>query len=505
MDLSQIMEVRQGEFDLLPRHRGVVRLDAQLIEGFTAKYLLSKYDSPVPIPDFHRSMWEVYCRPDTRVLFAAPRSHAKSTGITHTCALAELCFGTSDYILLVSDTEGQASLFLQDIAREFNDNELLRQDFGFKGWQVESKTELEGEFTHGYFRIEAKGAEQRIRGRKWRNKRPNLILIDDLESDEAVENQERRAKLRRWFYNALLPALSDTGRMRYSGTVLHFDSLLYRLLHDPGWTRVYMKSHNEDYSQILWADRFPELRLRSIKAQYARDHNLAGYSQEYLNHPIDESDSYFMKDDVKYVGLDEVPSGLTYYSAADFAISSKLRADFTVMATMGYAEDGMLYVVDIQRGKWDSLEIMNKVFNIHKQYSPELFVVEDGAIYKTLSPMLKSEMFQRREFPRVYPVTPIQDKETRARPLQFRFRADGVRIVKADWNVDLEMELLQFPRGKHDDQVDALAWITRVLDKLIAIPASTPYKGRYEEDGDMTERGTLNRFNRTGTNSRTGY
>lgn len=56
------------------------------------------------------------------------------------------------------------------------------------------------------FRI-TKGAEQKIRGLKWNNKRPDLIICDDLENDEIVLNKERRAKFKRWFYALCLAVL----------------------------------------------------------------------------------------------------------------------------------------------------------------------------------------------------------------------------------------------------------------------------------------------------------
>ena len=70
-------------------------------------------------------------------------------------------------------------------------------------------------FTDGTeFRIAAKGSEQKMRGLKWNNKRPDLIVGDDLENDEIVLNTERRQKFKRWFYGALVPSLSQTGVIR---------------------------------------------------------------------------------------------------------------------------------------------------------------------------------------------------------------------------------------------------------------------------------------------------
>jgi phage terminase large subunit-like protein len=64
-----------------------------------------------------------------------------------------------------------------------------------------------------------------------------------------------------------------------------------------------------------------------------------------------------------------------------------------------------------------------------------------------------------------------KDKTTRSRSIQARMRAHGVKFAKdADWYPTFENECLTFPRGKHDDQVDAFAYLGMMLDKLIEAP-----------------------------------
>src|SRR5690606_22145584 len=122
----------------------------------------------------------------------------------------------------------------------------------------------------GYrFRIMAKGAEQKLRGLKWANQRPDLIVCDDMENDEAILNSDRREKFRRWFFGALRPARASNGKIIVIGTILHMDSLLERLMQPqtghkliyedlksysnekkPIWRAVKYKAHNEDFSSI---------------------------------------------------------------------------------------------------------------------------------------------------------------------------------------------------------------------------------------------------------------
>jgi predicted phage terminase large subunit-like protein len=124
------------------------------------------------------------------------------------------------------------------------------------------------------------------------------------------------------------------------------------------------------------------------------------------------------------------------------------------------------------------------MFSIQTRYKPELFIVESGNIEKALGPFLNKEMHDRNTYINLYPMVPTKDKLSRARSLQARLRAGGIRFDKgASWYPSLEDEMVRFPKDRHDDQVDALSWIGLVLDKIINAP--TPQEladDEYEED-----------------------
>ena len=133
---------------------------AEALYGFTAGFLAAKYDNPKPIPDFHKEMWALCCSDTPKVAIAAPRSHAKSTAITHAFILAMVCMKIKSFVLLVSDTEGQAAEFLGDIKAELNENNVLKDYFKIKRIIKDSETNIIVEFSDGdRFRIVAKGAE----------------------------------------------------------------------------------------------------------------------------------------------------------------------------------------------------------------------------------------------------------------------------------------------------------------------------------------------------------
>jgi len=456
-------------------------LDAEMVYGFTGTCLVNRFDSPKPIPSFHKELWELCCSGKPKVAIAAPRGHAKSTSITLSYLLASLLFRESKYAVIVSDTEGQAKQFLGDLKAELLENEDLKKFFGISHLLKETETIIILEFEDGWqFRVDVKGSEQKVRGLKWRNRRPDLIVCDDLENDEIVMNQERREKFRNWFYKALIPCLSDEGRIIVVGTILHLDSVLERILNDPHWETARYAAHNEDFTEILWPEKFDEERLKAIRASYVAQGMPEGYSQEYLNYPIDESTAYFRRDDFRYFDRGELDySRLEYYSAADFAISEKEKADFTAITTVGVDDKSNIYVVDVRRGRWDANEIIENLFAVQQRYKPSLFTMEEGMIRKSLGPFIKEKMMETGIFLNMNPLVPVKDKQTRARSIQARLRQGTVWFDgRADWYAPLEQEMIRFPRDAHDDMVDSLAWIGLTLDSIV--PGRTIEE--YEDD-----------------------
>lgn len=155
----------------------MTKLNADVLEGFTNSILRKGFDSATGTPDFHRTMWEYCTSPDHFVAIAAPRSHAKSTAITHAYTLAALLFRERDYAIVVSETVAQSVQFLGDIKKELLDNEDLRELFGVDCLIKDTEEDLICRMKDGHlFRVQAKGAEQKVRGLKWKSKRPNLIV-----------------------------------------------------------------------------------------------------------------------------------------------------------------------------------------------------------------------------------------------------------------------------------------------------------------------------------------
>lgn len=458
------------------------------LAGFVNGFLLARYDSPVPIPGFHRDIWDIIASGKKRIAIAAPRYHAKSTAITHAVTLFMFLFRISRYGIIVSDTESQASQFLGDIKNELLENEDIRNTFGVKRIIKDAITDIIVEMEDGYkFRIQALGAEQKIRGRKWNNTRPDYVIGDDLENDEMVENDERRAKSKTWFFKALLPSISRTGIIIIVGTILHMDSILMNLMNNKSWTSKLYRAHTsfDDFSGLLWPELWPEERLRSTRQEYIDAGYAEGYAQEYLNDPTAHDEAFFKREDFKEIEDEMKKLPLSWVASMDLAISDIDKSAYTVICIGGLDEFRRLQIRHIIRDRFggDANEIINTMFEVQKLYGIEWWKIERGQIERTLMGPLNERMLSTGTYLNIVPGVPTKDKRSRARAIQARMRAGGVYFDKdADWYPTFEQELLQFPKGMYKDQVDAIAWLGIAINELNEGPTK-----RELEDEDYEE------------------
>lgn len=449
-----------------------MKLTSELVESFSGLFLSPRYDSAQPTPDFHREGWTRYCSDHPACATAAPRNHAKSTAFTHDFILANVCFRTEDYIILVGSSEEMAVEHLGDIRNELAENEELRSHFKILRFVTEQKTDIIVECEDGHqFRIIARGAEQKIRGRKWRGKRPGLIVFDDIEDDEQVENKDRRRKFRRWFFRACKQALRDRGRIRGHGTILDEDSLLNHLIKNKSWNSKLYKAHKSfsDFSQILWPEKFPESRLRAIQQEFVSEGDAAGYSQEYLNDPRDNDEAYLRKEDFLSMKEEDYETWKRYHCGVDFAISKQDTANRTSFTVGGVDLANFINIVDQRTARMQSPQIVETFFEVDLRWNRDVnFTVESGQIWLAIEPLLLIEMRKRDHFLSITAIRPISDKKTRGRPLQKRHRSGGVKYdKKASWYQEHEDELLLFTGDSEallDDQFDSEALLVRGID-----------------------------------------
>jgi predicted phage terminase large subunit-like protein len=513
------------------------KLTAKAIEGFARALLIKHFDDPSPTPEFHRELWELCCSDHPLVAIAAPRGHAKSTAISFVYTLAAVLFRQSKFVILVSDTEGQAQLFLDAIKQALQTNLDLIQLFGVKQFELDTKTDIIVRMEDGHrFRIIAKGSGQRVRGLLWDHYRPDLIIGDDLENDEIVMNDERREDFRLWIINALLPIRGPNGKVRLVGTILHLDSFLARVTPLEGERdteevvrglkfesknkkkmfrgvlyKAHVGSHPSEIKSkrdMLWPDRFNEQwYLEKYDAAKEIGHP-EGYAQEYLNRPLDEALAFFRKSDLlpwsieDRAAISEARRPLVFYAGGDLAITEKEKADYTAFVIVGIDSNGIMYIMDVIRERMDGRKIVDEIIKLQKRWNLQWFALEQDKTAKSILPFLREEMIKpENSIVNIIPIIPHTDKTARAYSMQGRMRIGAVKFNKAaDYYPILESELLTFPRGRHDDQVDALSCIGLALQKLSA--ANTLEE---EIENEISEQEELVLSGNDGRSATTGY
>jgi predicted phage terminase large subunit-like protein len=505
-----------------------MKLTADVIQGFVGAVLASQFDGQAASPPFHKECWELCCSNEKYVAIAAPRGHAKSTAITLGYGLATLLFRDRKFMLLVSDTESQASMFLGLYKQELQNNQDLinlfgikRNDKGVVQFVKDTESDIVVECNDGHrFRVIAKGAEQKLRGLIWNGSRPDIILCDDMENDELVMNKERRDKMRRWFDGALVPSLSDRGVIRMVGTILHSDSLLEGFMPNPSerttvseglkqyttkrtvWKALKYRAHSPDFKRLLWPEKKTAEQFEMLYEEAQRKGMTDTYSREYLNYPIDEAVSFFKRGDFLGRTEEDKSKKLNYYVTVDLAISEEERADYSVFIVAGVDEGKILHIVDVIRERLDGRDIVDTLMALQRAYDPVAVGIEDMQVSKSIGPFLREEMIAQNTFLSLVPLKHGgKDKVTRARSIQARMRAHGVKFSKEDdWFFNFEQECLTFPRGKHDDQVDAFAYLGLMLDLLIQAPTDV-------EEAEMEYEDELRRsdFYNQGRSAVTGY
>lgn len=207
------------------------------------------------------------------------------------------------------------------------------------------------------------------------------------------------------------------------------------------------------------------------------------WSALYQQQPAPDEGLYFKREWFRY--YDELPKHLRFYGASDYAVTAD-GGDWTVHATGGVDPEDNLYLVDLWRHQTDSNVWIDALCDLIKLRKPLMWAEESGQILKSLGPFIDRRMRERKAFCAREQFTCASDKPTRARSFQARMAMGKVYLPSsAPWLADLLAELLSFPAGVHDDAVDTLGLMGRLLDKMVG--GKAPKKD--EKPIDRWERG----------------
>jgi len=306
-----------------------------------------------------------------------------------------------------------------------------------------------------------------------------LVLDDLLKNSAEAESATLRDSAWDWYTSTARTRLAPGGGILAVGTRWHHDDPMGRL--EAGSTDFgdvfdvvrypAIATHDEPHrkaGEALHPERYDVKELRAIQASVGPDVWEALYQQN----PTPDTGGYFDLSFFRY--FSETPPLLRTFAAFDLAIGKKERSDYTVGVVGGLDVEGNLYLLDLIRDRLDSTQIVDAIFAMHAKHKTFLLGIEHGQLGMAISPLINARCMAERIYDlSVKDLMPGRsDKESRARTLQGMIRQGRVRFPEfADWMGELKTEFAQFPSGKHDDQVDALAYLALMVAE---IPAPRP-------------------------------
>ena len=213
--------------------------------------------------------------------------------------------------------------------------------------------------------------------------------------------------------------------------------------------------------EALHPDRYNRQRLLRIKKTMP----VRFWSAQFQQNPVPDDGAYFSAAQLRRA---PVPEDMRYCRVIcpwDFAISEKQTNDYTVGGALIHDPDDHIHVAEIVRFRsGNALEIVNAMIALAKRWAHTnlTLCVEDGQIWRTMKVLFDKRCAEEKFYPSVQVMKPVTDKLARARPLQGRLQ-HGTVTFNADpsadnWYMTCRAEMLRFPAGAHDDQIDMLAW-----------------------------------------------
>jgi predicted phage terminase large subunit-like protein len=297
----------------------------------------------------------------------------------------------------------------------------------------------------------------------------NFLILDDPLNALQAMNAGARASVRRWYDHTFSTRLNDKKR----GVIvlvmqrLHADDLTSHLIEKGGFTHLSLPAiapvqelidfgcvtKIREAGEILHPKREDETLLERAKIELGAQ----AFSAQYQQQPLPEQGSMMRREWFARHAL--VPENATrIVQSWDTAIKAQNHNDASVCLTFAEGE-GKSFLIDAQTMRLEYPDLKRRTRELAEQFKPQAILVEDKASGQQLLQDLKRET--------TLPIIACMssaNKITRFAAVSAMIEAGRLSLPhNAPWLAAFEQELLEFPHGKHDDQVDAL---TQYLDFL---------------------------------------
>jgi len=310
--------------------------------------------------------------------------------------------------------------------------------------------------------------------------RAKFGLIDDpIRSRQDADSDLIRDRIWDWYINDFRTRLVPGAREVLIQTRWHEDDLAGRALNHSDWHVISLPAIAEDNDPLgryvgepLWTDGdygYGQQLLDLQKNTPART-----WSALYQQRPAPEEGDYFKSEWLRPYDKAPARETMRIYGASDYAVTAD-GGDYTVHAVVGIDPEGRMYLLDMWRKQVSSDVWIEAFCDMVSNWKPIGWAEEQGQIRAAIGPALDRRIRERKTYV-VRDAFPTRgDKAVRAQSIRARMGSEGLYVpLHATWFPEFRSEMLSFPAGKHDDQVDALGLIGQLLDRMI--------KGRKPED-----------------------
>ncbi len=224
---------------------------------------------------------------------------------------------------------------------------------------------------------------------------------------------------------------------------------------------------NREIGETLWPEWFTEEHFSVFKK------NIRTWNALFQQKPAPDDGIYFQMDwfgnryDVKPELKD-----LNIYMTGDYAVTEEQESskdpDYTVIGVWGVDSKDDKYLLDWFVGKVDILKIVERFIHFVKKYKPIAHCAEQGTIRRVLEALLRKEMRKQEAHTLLQWSASVGDKSAKARSFQALAQNGEIRLprnLEQTNNGDIIItHLKKFPAGKHDDAVDMMSELGRMID-----------------------------------------
>lgn len=321
--------------------------------------------------------------------------------------------------------------------------------------------------------------------------RAKLGLIDDpIRSRQDADSELIRDRIWDWYINDFRTRLVPGAAEILIQTRWHEDDLAGRALQHSDWTVLSLPAVAEEndplgreFGEPLWDDdsygygeQLQELR----KNTPART-----WSALYQQRPAPEEGDYFKSEWLRPYVKAPARETMRVYGGSDYAVTAD-GGDYTVHVVVGLDPEGRMYLLDLWRKQASADEWIEAFCDLVTAWRPIGWAEETGQIRSGVGPFLDRRARERKAYVVRDQFPTRGDKAVRAQSIRGRMGTEGLYVpVNASWYEALRSELLSFPAGKHDDQVDALGLVGQLLDKMLAgskpRPVDKPPRDRWNK------------------------